>query len=96
MAGVGDSPSYTRKQIINKAEETQSLLMGAQYYDDEYITKKLLTINGDIDQYEDMMKRKAAEDVDRFTGGNEPENEQENEPEVTANAETGRGASANG
>lgn len=92
LAGIDDTPSYTRNQIINKTEETQSLLMGAQYYDDEYITKKLLTINGDIDQYEDMMKRKAAEDVDRFTGGNE----QENEPEVTANAETGRGASANG
>ena len=87
-----DTPSYTRNQIINKAEETQSILMGAQYYDDEYITKKLLTINGDIDQYDDMMKRKAAEDVDRFTGGNE----QETEPEVTANAETGRGASSNG
>ena len=42
------------------------------------------------------MKRKAAEDVDRFTGGNEQEIEQDNEPEVTANAETGRGASANG
>lgn len=92
LAGIDDTPSYTRNQIINKTEETQSILMGAQYYDDEYITKKLLTINGDIDQYEDMMKRKAAEDVDRFTGGNE----QENEPEVTANAETGRGASANG
>ena len=71
LAGIDDTPSYTRNQIINKAEETQSLLMAAQYYDDEYITKKLLTINGDIDQYEDMMKRKAAEDVDRFTGGNE-------------------------
>lgn len=91
LAGIDDAPSYTRNQIINKTEETQSLLMGAQYYDDEYITKKLLTINGDIDQYEDMMKRKAAEEVDRFTGGNE----RENEPEVTANAETGRGASAN-
>lgn len=96
LAGIDDTPSYTRNQIINKTEETQSILMAAQYYDDEYITKKLLTINGDIDQYEDMMKRKAAEDVDRFTGGNEQENEQENEPEVTANAETGRGASANG
>ena len=92
LAGIDDTPSYTRNQIINKTEETQSLLMGAQYYDDEYITKKLLTINGDIDQYEDMMKRKAAEDIDPFAGGNE----QENEPEVTANAETGRGASANG
>lgn len=65
LAGIEDQPSYTRNQIINKTEETQALLMGAQYYDDEYITKKLLTINGDIDQYEDMMKRKAAEEIDR-------------------------------
>ena len=27
---------------------------------------KLLTINGDIDQYEDMMKRKDAEAADRY------------------------------
>lgn len=65
LAGIDDKPSYTRNQIINKTEETQSLLMGAQYYDDEYITKKLLTLNGDIDQYEEMMKRKAAEEIDR-------------------------------
>lgn len=65
IAGIDDKPTYTRSQIINKAEETQALLLGAQYYDDEYITKKLLTINGDIDQYEEMMKRKAAEEIDR-------------------------------
>lgn len=65
IAGIDDQPSYTRSQIINKTEETQALLLGAQYYDDEYITKKLLTINGDIDQYEDMMRRKAAEELDR-------------------------------
>lgn len=65
IAGIDDKPSYTRSQIINKLEEIQAVLMGAQYYDDEYITKKLLTINGDIDQYEDMAKRKAAEEIDR-------------------------------
>ena len=65
IAGIDDKPSYTRSQIINKLEEIQALLMGAAYYDDEYITKKLLTINGDIDQYEDMAKRKAAEEIDR-------------------------------
>lgn len=89
LAGIDDQPSYTRNQIINKAEETQNILLGAQYYDDEYITKKLLTINGDIDQYEDMARRKAAEEIDRsFT---EPK-----EPEVTGGAETGLGAPANG
>lgn len=65
IAGIDDKPSYTRNQIVNKAEEVQALLLGAQYYDDEYITKKLLTVNGDIDQYEEMMKRKAAEEIDR-------------------------------
>lgn len=78
LAGIEDQPSYTRNQIINKSEETQNILLGAAYYDDEYITKKLLTINGDIDQYEDMAKRKAAEEIDRSfedriggNGGNE-------------------------
>lgn len=85
IAGIDDKPSYTRNQIINKSEETQTVLMGAQYYDDEYITKKLLTINGDVDQYEDIMKRKAAEEIDRRF---------EDDPEVTANAEAGRGAPA--
>lgn len=69
IAGIDDKPSYTRNQIINKTEEAQALLLGAQYYDDEYITKKLLTINGDIDQYEDMAKRKAAEEIDRSFEG---------------------------
>lgn len=76
IAGIDDQPSYTRNQIINKTEETQSILLGAQYYDDEYIIKKLLTLNGDIDQYEDMMRRKAAEELDRSFAepeGNAPE-----------------------
>lgn len=73
LAGIDDKPSYTRNQIINKTEETQALLLGAQYYDDEYITQKLLTINGDIDQYEELMKRKAAEEIDRsFAEEEEP------------------------
>ena len=87
LAGIDDSPSYTRSQIINKTEETQNILLGAQYYDDEYITRKLLTINGDIDQYEDMMKRKAAEEVGRSFAGDEP-------PEVTDDGEAGRSTPA--
>ena len=64
IAGIDDKPSYTRNQIINKTEETQALLLGAEYYDEEYITKKLLTINGDIDQYEDIAKRKSEGEID--------------------------------
>lgn len=73
IAGIDDKPSYTRNQIVNKSEETQTILLGAQYYDEEYITKKLLTINGDADQYEDMMRRKAAEEIDMNFEGSEVE-----------------------
>ena len=66
LAGVEDEPSYTRNRIINKSEETEVVLMGAEYYDSEYITKKLLTINGDADQYDDIIKRKEGEEVSRI------------------------------
>ena len=75
VAGIDDEPSYTRSRIINRMEETQTILLGAPYYDDEYITKKLLTINGDADQYEALMQRKAAEEMDRIA------------PEVTEDAD---------
>ena len=89
LAGIDDQPSYTRNQIINKSEEVQALLLGAEYYDEEYITKKLLAINGDIDQYEEMMRRKSAEEIDRRY-----EAIVDDVPEVTTDAETGRGAPA--
>lgn len=66
LAGIDDKPTYTRNQIINKTEETQRIIMQAQYFDDEYIRKSLLTINGDIDQYEEIVERMDAEDEDRL------------------------------
>lgn len=66
VAGIDDTPTYTRNKIINAQEEMQTLMLGAAYYDDEYITKKALTLLGDADQYEELMKRKAAEEIDRI------------------------------
>lgn len=79
IAGLDDEPTYTRNQIINKQEEAQTVMLGAEYYDDEYITKKLLTILGDADQFEDLMRRKAAEELDR-TITNQPPDEPQNQP----------------
>ena len=67
VAGIDDTPTYTRNKIINAQEEMQTLLLGAAYYDDEYITKKALTLLGDADQFDDMQKRKSAETLDRRT-----------------------------
>lgn len=71
LAGIDDKPSYTRNQIINKSEETQNILLGAQYYDEDYILKKLLMINGDVDQFDEIQRRKSAEDINRSFGGGE-------------------------
>ena len=67
LAGIQDKPSYTRDKIINKLEETQVVLMGAEYVTREYITKKLLTIWGDADMVEEILKELAAEDLGKFT-----------------------------
>jgi len=66
LAGINDEPTYTRNQIINKQEEMQTVLMAAQYLDEEYITRKTLTILGDGDMADEILKRRAAEDLDRF------------------------------
>lgn len=76
LAGTDDTPTYTRNKLINRQEETQRVLMGAQYYTDEYITKKLLTISGDIDMADKILKQKAAEEIDRFNGNEEVEDEE--------------------
>lgn len=94
LAGIDDEPSYTRSRIINRAEETQTILMGAEYYDDEYITKKLLTINGDADQFDALMERKAAEEMERVE--TEPDFPPQEETEVTEDAEAGQGAPVDG
>ena len=66
LAGIDDDPTYQRNRLVNETEETQKIIMQAQYFDDEYIQKKLLAINGDIDQYDEIVKRMDAEDLDRL------------------------------
>ena len=66
LAGVEDRPTYTRNQIVNKQEEVQTVLMAAPYTTSEYITRKLLTILGDADMVEEILKELAAEDLGKF------------------------------
>ena len=66
LLGVDDDPSYQRDTIVNKNEEIQNILQSADYLSDEYMTKKLLTILGDIDAVEEVMKQRLKEDVDRY------------------------------
>ena len=66
LAGIDDEPTYTRSQMSNRIETVQTVLLAAEYLDDEYVTKKLLTLLGDADEVETVLKRKGAEMLDRY------------------------------
>lgn len=73
LAGIDDEPTYTRNQIINRQEEMQTILMAAEYFDEEYITRKALTTLGDGDMADEILSRRAAEDLAKFSGADEEE-----------------------
>lgn len=77
LAGIDDKPTYTRNRITNTQEEIQSVLMVAPYVTREYITRKLLTILGDADQVDAILKEMDAEDLKRFSGTEESKQEDE-------------------
>ena len=88
LAGIEDEPTYTRNQIINKTEEIQAVLMLAPYVTQEYLTRKLLTILGDADMVDEILKQMDAEDLDRFNGtgqDNEPVAEEQGEEDGDIN-----------
>ena len=67
LAGIDDEPTYTRSVVVNAGEDIQNVLLAAEYLDDEYITKKILTILGDADKAEEVIKRLDAQAIDRYT-----------------------------
>ena len=67
LAGIDDAPTYTRNKIINSSEEVQTLILGANYLDSEYITRKILNILGDADQAETVLERMAADGMAKYS-----------------------------
>ena len=67
LVGVEDAPTYTRAILVNKQEEIQNIITAAQYLSDEYVTSKILEVNGDIDKLDDVQAQKAAGDIARYS-----------------------------
>lgn len=67
IAGVDDDPAYTRSMIINKAEEIDNVLKAASYLPDDYVTRKVLTILGDADMAEELLKQMDADELERMS-----------------------------
>ena len=52
--------------MSNQSEMLEMVLQAAEYLDDEYVTTKILTLLGDADKAQEVLKRKDAEAADRY------------------------------
>lgn len=75
VAGIEDTPTFTRSYLINVSEEIDNVLSAAEYLDSEYVTRKVLTILGDADKIDEVLKRKDEEDMGRISLVNGPNDE---------------------
>lgn len=66
VAGIEDEPTFTRSAIVNTQEEIQTLVLAASYLGTEYVTRKILTLLGDGDQTEAVLRAVDAEDMERL------------------------------
>jgi hypothetical protein len=71
LAGVEDNPSFTRSVIVNATEIIQDVLQAAPYLSAEYVTEKILTVLGDGDKAEAVLKAIDEESMNRFGGNND-------------------------
>ena len=55
LIGIDDEPTYTRSKIINVQEEIETIVSSAQYLNDEYVAKKILSLLGDADKAEEVL-----------------------------------------
>lgn len=81
VAGIENDATFTRSLIVNTQEEVTTVIASAQYLDSEYVTRKILTLLGDGDQAEDVLRRMAAEDQERLNIGGGPGEDDEDGPE---------------
>lgn len=66
IAGVDDEATFTRSAVINVQEEISVVLQAAPYLSQDYITSKILTVLGDADQAEDILKQMDADGMERI------------------------------
>ena len=88
LAGIDDEPTYTRSQMSNQSETLEMVLQAAEYLDDEYVTTKILTLLGDADKAQEVLKRKDAEAADRYKQMETELEDLKNQQEVNDDADT--------
>ena len=64
VAGIEDTATFKRSQIVNRSEETTMILQAAEYLDDETVLRKLPFLTED--EIKGILQRKGKEEIDRF------------------------------
>lgn len=83
VAGIDEDPTLTRSRIINTSEEITNVLQAADSLTPEYVTRKILTLLGDGDLADDMIRELDAEDMEKInltSADNAAQAQQEQEP----------------
>lgn len=81
VIGIDDVPTYTRSYIVNQQESVGTIVAAADNLPQEYKTRKILEILGDIDKTDEVLAQMDAAESDRFTTENEGEEPGGAEPE---------------
>ena len=79
ILGIDDDPTFTRSKVTNQQEQVSTIVTAGEYLSDDYKTRKILTILGDGDQADDMLKEMDAEDMQKITVPQPNEQEEEGE-----------------
>lgn len=80
LIGLEDTPVFDRNRIVNEKEQTEMVLLAANYLDPETILKKLPFVT--VDEIDAIMARKDASDFEAFTQGNAKDEASLEEPET--------------
>lgn len=82
IAGIDDECSFTRNQIVNINETVTTLVQAGEYLPGDYVTRKILTLFGDGDQADDLIKEMSAEETNVANVRTMPEEEEIPEEEL--------------
>lgn len=67
IAGKQGNPTFTRSTNVNTLEEVQTLTMAAAYVGNDYTARKILTLLGDGDHADEILKQMDANDAERLS-----------------------------
>ena len=67
IIGIDDQPSFTRSIIVNTQEEAQLVMQASSFLDEEYVTRKILTLLGDGDMADEILRRRDSSELSGYS-----------------------------